>query len=169
MFRYSDRRIYGVLKETPAFYLYNLEDAADLQGFSQVVQGLLAELTEEAGLGDSKLKFSAGNVSYEDGDYKYVYGMVQCTPDMSQPQCVDCLQAAAGAVQTWSPGKIGARILSPNCYIRYEIYTFFDPTAVSKVSRSPPPPTPPSSPLLPPPLSPNITTNAEGSFSFFFS
>lgn len=165
MFRYSDRRIVGVLRDTPAFWMWNIQDAVDLQGFSLVVQGLLADLAKEAASGDSKLKFAAGNVSTLNEDYLNVYGMMQCTPDISQAQCLDCLQVVAGVVQTWCPGKIGARIIRPNCFLRYEIVSFFNSTAVSRVSQSPrPPPTPPS----PPSLSPNTTTNAAGSFLFAY-
>ncbi|KAL0535158.1 hypothetical protein IC582_029482 [Cucumis melo] len=163
MFRYSDVRILGVVQDTPTFWIWNLEDAKDIQGFSQVVQGLLAQLAGEAALRDSKLKFAAANVSIENEDYSSVYGMVQCTPDISLSQCFNCLQTLAEVVQTWCPGKIGARMMRPNCNLRYEIQSFFDPAAVSGVSRSTPPPSPPSplSSISPPHLSPNTSTNAE--------
>ncbi|XP_038895731.1 cysteine-rich receptor-like protein kinase 10 [Benincasa hispida] len=163
MFRYSDRRIVGVVRDIPTFWMWNIEDAMDQKRFGQVVQGMLAQLAGEAAMGDSKLKFSAGNVTTDSDDYWIVYGMMQCTPDISQAQCLDCLQIVAGVVQTWCPGKIGARIIRPNCYLRYEIFSFFDSTAVSRVSRSTSPPTPlsPLLPVSPPPLSPNTTTKAE--------
>uniref|UniRef100_A0A0A0LUW3 Gnk2-homologous domain-containing protein n=1 Tax=Cucumis sativus TaxID=3659 RepID=A0A0A0LUW3_CUCSA len=162
MFRYSNRWIFGVVQDAPSFWIWNIEDAQDLQGFSKAVQGLLTQVAEEAALGDSKLKFAAGNVSIENEDYSSVYGLVQCTPDISQSECFDCLQTLAGVVQTRCPGKIGARMMRPNCILRYEIQSFFDP-AVSIPSQSTPPPSPPSPlfPISPPPLSSNTSTNGE--------
>ena len=167
MFRYSNRWIFGVVQDAPSFWIWNIEDAQDLQGFSKAVQGLLTQVAEEAALGDSKLKFAAGNVSIENEDYSSVYGLVQCTPDISQSECFDCLQTLAGVVQTRCPGKIGARMMRPNCILRYEIQSFFDP-AVSIPSQSTPPPSPPSPlfPISPPPLSSNTSTNGEGFLIF---
>ncbi|XP_022140076.1 cysteine-rich receptor-like protein kinase 10 [Momordica charantia] len=165
MLRYSDRRIFGVVQNDPTFWLRNIQDAADLQQFNQVVQTMLAELSRDAAAGGSRLKFAAGNVTTRDSGN--LYATVQCTPDMSYSQCSDCLQTAAGLVQAWCLGKVGVRILRPNCNIRYEVYSFFDSTAVTRAFPSPlpPPPPPPLLPLSPPSASPDPTANAEGNKS----
>ncbi|KAJ0837053.1 putative Gnk2-like domain-containing protein [Helianthus annuus] len=64
---------------------------------------------------------------------------MQCTPDLSEQVCSDCLEAAVNRIpNTNLYGKVGGRILQSTCNFRYEIYEFFNQTtqSISPPSRS---------------------------------
>ncbi|EOA16195.1 hypothetical protein CARUB_v10004335mg [Capsella rubella] len=60
-----------------------------------------------------------------------LYGMVQCTPDLTRIECLSCLQETINGMRL---NRIGARLHLPSCNSRYELYKFFNETAV----RTPP-------------------------------
>ena len=57
-------------------------------------------------------------------DYGGVYGLVQCRPDVSHPDCQSCSAAASQLAYQDCPNAIGARIQLGFCFIRYENYSF---------------------------------------------
>ncbi|KAK1359156.1 Cysteine-rich RLK 10 [Heracleum sosnowskyi] len=78
---------------------------------------LIQQLLKWPGLVDIGRKESLGNV----------YGSVQCTPDLSQLQCQNCISSALLNFANTSicpEGKRGKRILTPSCNIRYEMDLF---------------------------------------------
>ncbi|AEE76565.1 unnamed protein product [Arabidopsis thaliana] len=59
------------------------------------------------------------------GTKKKMYGMVQCTDDLSVKACEECLVANILKFQNcWKSGKRGARVLDRSCNFRYELYPF---------------------------------------------
>ncbi|KAK6917380.1 Gnk2-homologous domain [Dillenia turbinata] len=152
--RYSNRSIYAKLDTSPSVILTNLQNVSNASQFNEDLGGLLRSLRNQAASGDSLQKFATGNVS--SGDFTDIYGLAQCTPDLSETDCNNCLQTATQIFPDCCYGKQGARVLSPSCTLHYEIYLFFD-------SVPDPLPSPPqSSPLLPPPPS---NPNKEGNKS----
>ena len=76
------------------------------------------------------------------------YALVQCTRDIDNASCGRCLTDLMDISKKCCQSKIGWRVYGPGCYMRYENYSFTEPTP------SPPPllqPLP-SPPLLLPPL-----------------
>jgi hypothetical protein len=70
------------------------------------------------------------------------YGLVQCTPDLSRQNCMNCLTSSINRMPF---SRIGARQFWPSCNSRYELYDFYNETAIG----TPPPPLPPlASPSL---------------------
>lgn len=56
---------------------------------------------------------------------KKMYGMVQCTNDLSVKACEQCLVHNILQYQNcWKSGKRGARVLGRSCNFRYELYPF---------------------------------------------
>ena len=54
-----------------------------------------------------------------------LYGLAQCTRDLSTENCSRCLRDAAAEIHTsCCGGGVGERIVFPSCIIRYEIYAF---------------------------------------------
>ena len=54
-----------------------------------------------------------------------LYGLAQCTRDLSNDNCGRCLgDAVAGIHTSCCDGEVGERFLFPSCIIRYEIYAF---------------------------------------------
>ncbi|TVU11211.1 hypothetical protein EJB05_44783, partial [Eragrostis curvula] len=61
-----------------------------------------------------------------------VYGMVQCTPDLTPVECRSCLAEIISQMPTWFHGasgsRVGGRILGVRCNLRYEKDLFFQET-----------------------------------------
>ncbi|XP_050935982.1 cysteine-rich receptor-like protein kinase 26 isoform X2 [Cucumis melo] len=161
MLRYSNRPILGSMEVSPFVSLSNSVAAPDQAGFTKAARNLIANLIGPASDGDSRLKFAMGNTTLP--NLPTIYGLAQCTPDLSRQQCNECLVGALPIIRNCCDGKLGSRVLRPSCNFRYEIYSFIE----SPLSRSPlplpPPPPPPLSPVF---LPLNRTThgNKNGTF-----
>ena len=136
MLRYSNRSIFGVVETSPLGYVENQDDALEMYQFSQVLGKLMESLKNTAKAGDYRRKYATADVSGPIS--QHIYGLVQCTPDLSAKECDDCLVLARSAMTT---SKIGAKVLTPSCDIRYETRTFYGPTADAP-SPLPSPPSP---------------------------
>ena len=89
---------------------------------------------------------------------------MQCSPDLSEMDCSNCLVVAQEYIQGCCSGNSGLRILAPSCNLRIETDQFYDSTLVqSPPSLSPPPPPP-----LPPPPSKGTFPKRTSSELFFY-
>ncbi|KAI3796906.1 hypothetical protein L1987_39593 [Smallanthus sonchifolius] len=138
--RYTNKTILGDTQG--GVILYNLQNASDVNRFNGALRPLLNELRDDAAAGGSLRKFASGNTTGSDS--VTIYGLVQCTPDLSGPRCSDCLENQINQFLIQLGGRIGGRILQPVCNFRYEIYQFFNGSTLV----IPPPPSP-----SPPPVS----------------
>ncbi|XP_023642988.1 cysteine-rich receptor-like protein kinase 8 isoform X2 [Capsella rubella] len=68
--------------------------------------------------------------------FQNLYGLVQCTPDLTTRDCLRCLQRSINGLPVY---KIGARILYPSCNSRYELYSFYNESAITTPPRVPSP------------------------------
>ncbi|CAN6546631.1 unnamed protein product [Malus baccata var. baccata] len=161
MLRYSSRSIYVVMEISPSFYMSNNNNisSSGLYGFNQELSKLLDRVRSEAAAGGSLRKFAFGNTSAP--TFQTIFALAQCTPDISEQECSDCLVGAFGDISNCCDGKEGGRVYRPSCYFRFEVYRFIDPTTVTQLP-SPPPITPP---INSPPPSANTTNTSQGSKS----
>lgn len=126
--RYSDRYIVGLNEIGPAYFAWNLHNATLADQFNKVVKQLLDSLRTTATSGDSRRKYAVGNVQGPSSD-QTIYGLVQCTPDLSGPQCDNCLVQSIIEVPRCCSNRIGERIIRPSCNLRFETsFQFYDPT-----------------------------------------
>ncbi|TXG47189.1 hypothetical protein EZV62_026483 [Acer yangbiense] len=160
MLRYSNRTILGIRETSPRFYKWNSNNVSSLVQFNQVLRTLLEGMRSKAASGSSVRKFAAGNTSAP--DFKTLYALVQCTPDLSEMECNDCLVTITGYIPRCCNGKEGGRVVAPSCNLRYEVYRFSDLTADD--DEQTPPSTPP---LVSPPLSNVNTTTAKGTHTSY--
>ncbi|XP_061353828.1 cysteine-rich receptor-like protein kinase 44 isoform X1 [Gastrolobium bilobum] len=137
MLRYSNRSIFGIMETLPAIYMWNINNATDVDQFKQVLFNLMRNLKGAAALGDSRGKYATDNVTGP--NFQSIYGLVQCTPDLSWQGCNDCLDGAISQIPSCCNNRRGGRVVGPSCNIRYESYRFYDPT--SRLDPSIPPPT----------------------------
>ncbi|KAL3742073.1 hypothetical protein ACJRO7_017538 [Eucalyptus globulus] len=143
MLRYSNQSIFRAMEDSPVFSWWNLNNVTNnVDQFNQVLRNLMDSLRERAASGNSTRKFAVGNATAP--NFLTLFGLVQCTPDLSQPQCDDCLVSAIGQIPWFSNQKQGETVVTPSCNIRFEVYPFFDPSAYES------PPSPPQSPSSPP-------------------
>ncbi|PRQ48782.1 putative protein kinase RLK-Pelle-DLSV family [Rosa chinensis] len=152
MLRYSNRSLYGLMEDLPAFYFVSPRNlsSSEVEKFFEDLGILFQRLSSEAAAGGSLRKFAANNTT---SGFKTIYALAQCTPDLSEELCTDCLAGAYGDIPTNSYGKDGARIVKPSCNIQYEISPFYDPENVAPL---------PSSPPISSPSPSTNTTNSEG-------
>ncbi|KAL8227956.1 hypothetical protein R6Q57_015540 [Mikania cordata] len=109
------------------------QNAVDVDGFNRALRPLMDRLIGEAA-GGSLLKFATGDVC-AGPDFTNIYGLVQCTPDLSGQVCSDCLVDAINRIPgSVANGKVGGRILQSTCNFRYEIYGFFNQTTDERPS-----------------------------------
>lgn len=141
MLRYSSRTIYGKPETKPYHYIENPNLAPDLNQFSSVLGNLMSSLLEEAGSGGSLKKFAIGKVNFTES--QDIYGLFQCTPDISKSDCVFCLNASIKLFDACCTGQTGGRIFMPSCTVRYEMFQFYSNTGLVLPSTpvSLPPPT----------------------------
>lgn len=148
MLRYSNRSIFRSV-EGFSFYMWNAETTPDVNQFTQTVSDLLFRLRNLASSGDSRRKFAFDHTDYV--NVSTIYGLVQCTPDLTQIQCSNCLDSSFREIAKRIPGNLGGRFIGPSCHFRFEMYQFYEI----------PPPPPPAIASQPPttanPISPTGT------------
>ena len=69
--------------------------------------------------------YAAGKLAVEEGKNVTVYGLTQCTRDLSSDDCKTCLDYAIDDISDCCAGRDNASVLRGSCNIRYEIYPFF--------------------------------------------
>ncbi|XP_038689940.1 cysteine-rich receptor-like protein kinase 10 isoform X2 [Tripterygium wilfordii] len=134
LFRYSNRSIYGEMEISPFLPMANPNNATKADEFYQSLRTLLDELISRATQGGDLQKFAVGDTTAP--DFKTIYGLAQCTPDLTAQECSDCLVGARSQFSDCCSGREGGRVLRPSCNIRFEIYRFYEST---NETLSPPP------------------------------
>ncbi|XP_021756549.1 cysteine-rich receptor-like protein kinase 27 isoform X2 [Chenopodium quinoa] len=61
-------------------------------------------------------------------DHLTIYAGGYCLPSLSASDCTACLKEAANQSDKYCNGKSGARIFTPGCVLRYELYPFYKST-----------------------------------------
>ncbi|KAG6757337.1 hypothetical protein POTOM_037645 [Populus tomentosa] len=148
--RYANRDIFAKMEEEiSSFCVSNPNDfSGDFARFNKTLHDLMEELITQASSGPKK--FATGYVNFT----KPIYGLVQCTPDISERDCGICLQKGMGEMESCAGGREGGRILIPSCIVWFELYRFYiipagtvdDPLQVPPGAAPILPPQPPSPP-----------------------
>ncbi|XP_045787064.1 cysteine-rich receptor-like protein kinase 10 [Trifolium pratense] len=139
--RYSDHQIFGVM-ETKTSYFYNIEPKTVVDdAFRQRLNVLLDELKNKAADGDSRMKFAEKSVKVIDksSSNETIYGLVQCTPDLTKQDCTRCLDPVSQGFSSICEDRKGCLYLGPSCSVRYDIIPFFKSLRGVKNAGSPAP------------------------------
>ncbi|KAJ7967627.1 Cysteine-rich receptor-kinase-like protein [Quillaja saponaria] len=159
MLRFSNRSIFSDLEEIPKAYLWNVNDIKNSGGFNETMTGLMNSLVAQAV--SSRKLFAAGVEN--DTIFSSIYGLVQCTPDISTRDCRTCLTRSLSDIPKCCNGKRGGRVLKPSCIIRYETFPFYNTTALLPPPPAPTlPPPPPGTSFAPMPPTPAASANYTG-------
>ncbi|XP_074567356.1 cysteine-rich receptor-like protein kinase 25 [Curcuma longa] len=136
LLRYSNESFFSVVNTGYQYWAWNANNATDPQKFDSLLGNLMDTLTLEA-RGSERL-FAAGtaNVSV----FNRIYGLVQCTRDLSPDDCYLCLRQMVASIPSCCDSKQGGKVYSPSCILRFESYPFYNLSAVG----APPPQAPPS-------------------------
>ncbi|GLT83186.1 hypothetical protein SLE2022_014910 [Rubroshorea leprosula] len=87
-------------------------NASNVTAFSRALSSLLKNLSNRAAAGGPLRTYAADNTTVPDV-FRNIYALVQCTPDLSQQDCSDCLTTAISRVGSFCDGITGCRILQP--------------------------------------------------------
>ncbi|CAI8604774.1 unnamed protein product [Vicia faba] len=123
--------------------------------FSQRLDGLLDELKSTAAEGDWRKKFGEESVKVNESNSnnnETIYGLVQCTPDLTKQNCTKCLDLALDDLSVWCKEMKGCLYLGPSCSVRYDIVQFYQ-----SINNTESPAPPPSQALPPKSASTNST------------
>ncbi|KAI3868641.1 hypothetical protein MKX03_013151 [Papaver bracteatum] len=69
--------------------------------------------------------FATGEMALRGYSDEKLYGLVQCSRDLSSSDCKKCLDDAVSHLPNCCDGKRGGRVIGGSCNIRYELYTLF--------------------------------------------
>lgn len=136
LLRYSNEYIFATLDEDPGVYLINTGfiQEADRERFSQLLSGsTINSLATRASNSQSGKKFATKEEKFN--SFQTLYNLVQCTPDLTAPDCYRCLQRAI--LPICCGGNQGGRALLPSCTLRYELYPFYNITAAASPTLPP--------------------------------
>ncbi|KEH16075.1 cysteine-rich receptor-kinase-like protein [Medicago truncatula] len=135
--------------------------------FDKGLKNLLYNLKNLAASGESDLKYAVGSDVIGPNNNQTIFALVQCTPDLSETLCDECLDKSIKEIPNCCDNRIGigGRFLRPSCYLRYETNSLFyqqTQDSPSSSSSSPSPtPSPASVPSFsaPPPFAENTTSS----------
>ncbi|OAY70085.1 Cysteine-rich repeat secretory protein 38, partial [Ananas comosus] len=102
--------------------------------FKQVVNTLLSHVADSAASNSNSGKLFATGESTITNAFLTIYGLVQCAPDMSGPECRQCLQGLISEMLRRFDGRQGGRILGVWCNLRYEVYPFYNGNSTIRLS-----------------------------------
>nr|AGN12881.1 putative cysteine-rich receptor-like protein kinase 29 [Sisymbrium irio] len=91
--------------------------------FERLQRELLNKLKGIAAAGGPNRKYAQGNGSGS-GSFPTFYGTPQCTPDLSEKDCDDCLVLGFGNIQRCCDSQVGVRWFCPSCNFRFETGLF---------------------------------------------
>ncbi|KAL2926422.1 Cysteine-rich receptor-like protein kinase 25 [Bienertia sinuspersici] len=132
MVRYSNESFLGRMSETPRFRLMNTQNiTGNMSHFMDAVTKMMDDVAVRASNGGPRRKFATAVAPYS--SLQTMYGLGQCTPDLSGDDCKECLRSAIALL----PVSLGARTVMASCNARYEVYPFFNGAA--NISQSPSP------------------------------
>nr|GLL30404.1 cysteine-rich repeat secretory protein 38-like [Ipomoea trifida] len=124
--KYSDEDFLGKIDNGNKFYMWNVQEVSNPEEFNRKTKELLSELAGKAyavkslyATGETELGAGGSSTTSEK-----LYGLVQCTRDLSGEDCKKCLDGAIGELPNCCDAKEGGRVVGGSCNFRYEIYPF---------------------------------------------
>ncbi|CAB4314024.1 unnamed protein product [Prunus armeniaca] len=92
-------------KLSPPLRWYNVQNVSyDVDGFFQELNTLLEDLRDQAAGNGSLRKFAAGTATAP--NFQTIYGLAQCTPDLTEQDCRDCLGSSLADIPECCQGKV---------------------------------------------------------------
>ncbi|KAK4753257.1 hypothetical protein SAY87_022055 [Trapa incisa] len=104
----------------PSYFRKNASDPDRLRSHWKY---MMTNISEGAAVNSSLRMFATGEVSMSAS--RAVYGLVQCTRDISSHDCTTCLASAVGDLETCCGSTEGGTVMSINCNARFELFEFY--------------------------------------------
>ncbi|XP_057961615.1 cysteine-rich receptor-like protein kinase 25 isoform X2 [Malania oleifera] len=145
--RYSDRYIFSTSEQEPSVEMLNTGNITEPNRFAQLLADTMSKIVTRAATDRTPPeKFATAEAAFS--GFQKLHTLAQCTPDLSSSDCSRCLEVAASRLPGCCGGKQGGRVLMPSCYVRFEVYPFYN----ESVGAAPAPSPAPIITSLPPPV-----------------
>ncbi|KAK7840150.1 cysteine-rich receptor-like protein kinase 27 [Quercus suber] len=128
------------MEASPLFNFHNTGNVPDVEAFNNVLNPLLNSLRNRTASGNSTHKFALRSSPAPAPNSQIIYALLECTPDLSEPDCNSCLLRVQSYIPECCNGKQGGKFVSSSSDMRYEVYSFYDPSV------EPPPESPSTTP-----------------------
>ncbi|CAL5408529.1 unnamed protein product [Camellia sinensis] len=134
--RYANYSFFSKEEYAPGLYCNSSIPFHNPDRLDQVLANTMDGLITKAAFGSSttKTKFATGEAKITGSQQLYCF--MQCTPDITENACRDCLVYALDRLQYYTHGKEWGLNYRPNCQARYQLVAFYEVV--------PPPSLPPS-------------------------
>ncbi|CAK9316244.1 unnamed protein product [Citrullus colocynthis] len=128
LLKYSNTQFFGKIDNRNKFSLINVQSVDNnvTVVFNNEVKGLMMELAQKVELVNNNPKFYVIGEREIEPLKKKLYGLVQCTRDLSGAACKQCLGDAIGELSSCCDARIGGRVVGASCNFRYELYPIVD-------------------------------------------
>nr|XP_009418900.1 PREDICTED: putative receptor-like protein kinase At4g00960 isoform X1 [Musa acuminata subsp. malaccensis]XP_018673867.1 PREDICTED: putative receptor-like protein kinase At4g00960 isoform X1 [Musa acuminata subsp. malaccensis] len=136
LLRYSNRTFFSTADTSFMYAAWNSQNVSDQQQFQTTLGNLMDDLTDKAS--SSPKLFADGSAKVTSFDK--LYGLMQCSRDLSADDCYRCLRDTVTFIPKYSSWKQGGKVYTQSCYLRFELYPYYYIYAVKA-----PPPVSPSS------------------------
>jgi hypothetical protein len=131
---YADTNASTGYDEGYRYELRNRYFVSDKTAFEKTYEALMSRLIARAVNGSSEPTsspvpmFATGHAVFDSQTTHNgtMYGLVQCMRDRSAAECGKCLQDSVRQLPRCCYGNQGGVVLGYNCYLRMEIYTYYD-------------------------------------------
>lgn len=125
--RFYDRDFLAGATNWPESVAPNMNNVSrgNLAAFDVLVTRLAKAVADKAS--NTSSKYGTGQAGFTP-DKINLYGLAQCTPDLTPAQCRGCLDDIIGQMPRSLSGRLGGRILGVRCSYRYEKDIFFTTT-----------------------------------------
>jgi Salt stress response/antifungal len=127
MLRYSDKDFFGLANTSYKYcHLDSLMTEPNANALTTSVTNLLNNLSNVAA--NSSRLFAVGEVNFAGDSNTKLYGLAECTKDLSADDCYSCLVNNTNALvsRSCNQGRRGARILGESCYLWYNDTRFYN-------------------------------------------
>ncbi|KAK3431853.1 hypothetical protein EUGRSUZ_E03739 [Eucalyptus grandis] len=111
---------------------YQEKLASDPARFYTYLMYLMKNISNEAAYVNTTQMFATGKINKSVS--QTIYGLVQCTRDMSDKDCYSCLDSALADLRACCYTREGGMVVSRTCNVRYELYRFFNGSTTSTLS-----------------------------------
>ncbi|KAJ4729981.1 Cysteine-rich repeat secretory protein [Melia azedarach] len=118
LLKYSDKEFFGQIDSQNKFCLWNFQSVSRPEPFNEKTKALLSQLANKAYV--TPKMYAVGEMLQFES--KKLYGLTQCTRDLSMNDCKKCLDGIIAELPRCCGGKEGGRVVTGSCNIRYELY-----------------------------------------------
>eukprot|EP00253_Pinus_taeda_P027955 PITA_27955 len=110
--------------ETNQHFFYNIDTVTSPADFIAAARQLLSSLASEITSGSSINRYASNTTV--DTSFRRIYALAQCWGDISLGVCKTCLSKAIDKLFEVNDSASGARGLTGNCIVQYDLKSFFN-------------------------------------------